>query len=107
MRIQIKPLSVNRAWQGKRYKTPEYKAYEKDVMALLRPMRVDGGKLSLRLRFGVSSKNMDIDNGVKPFVDILQKRYDFNDRNIYRLTIEKVDVAKGREFIEFDIEPMV
>jgi hypothetical protein len=24
----IKPLSVNKAWQGKRFKSPEYKSYE-------------------------------------------------------------------------------
>ena len=68
---------------------------------------MNGGKLSLRLRFGLSSKNMDVDNGVKPFVDILQKRYGFNDRYIYRLNVEKVDVKKGEEFIEFDIEPLL
>jgi len=66
-------------------------------------MQVNGGKLSLHLRFGLSSKNADIDNPVKPFVDCLQKRYGFNDRQIYRLTVEKIDVAKGQEFIEFDI----
>lgn len=107
MRIPIKALSVNRAWQGKRFKTPEYKRYERDVLKLLQPMNVNGGKLSLRLRFGLSSKNMDVDNGVKPFVDILQKKYGFNDRYIYRLTVEKVDVKKGEEFIEFDIEPLI
>ena len=107
MRIEIKPLSVNTCFQGRRFKTPEYKRYEKDVLMLLRPMKVDGGKLSLRLRFGLSSKNADIDNGVKPFVDILQKKYGFNDRYIYRLTVEKVDVDKGKEFIEFDIEPLI
>jgi len=66
-------------------------------------MQVSGGKLSLHLRFGLSSKNADIDNPVKPFVDCLQKRYRFNDRQIYRLTVEKVDVAKCQEFIEFEI----
>lgn len=104
MRIEIKPLSVNEVWQGKRFKTPKYKHYEKEVMLTLKPMQIKGGKLSLLLRFGLSSKNADIDNPVKPFVDCLQKRYGFNDRHIYKLTVEKVDVAKGQEFIEFDIK---
>ena len=33
--LMIKPLSVNEAWQGKRFKTNSYKSYEKDVMRLL------------------------------------------------------------------------
>jgi len=103
LRLQIKPLSVNQVWQGKRFKTKTYKDYEKEVLLTLKPMQVNGGKLSLHLRFGLSSKNADIDNPVKPFVDCLQKRYGFNDRQIYRLTVEKIDVAKGQEFIEFDI----
>jgi Holliday junction resolvase RusA-like endonuclease len=70
-------------------------------------MNVEGGKMSLFLRFGLSSKNADIDNPVKPFVDCLQKRYGFNDRHIYKLTVEKVDVKKGDEFIEFELKPMI
>ena len=69
-------------------------------------MKVESGKLSLSICFGLSSKNADIDNPVKPFLDILQKRYGFNDRHIYQLHVEKVDVPKGSEFIEFTIEPL-
>ena len=107
MIVKVKPLSVNQVWQGKRFKTKAYKEYEKDVLLNLKPMNVEGGKLSLFLRFGLSSKNADIDNPVKPFVDCLQKRYCFNDRHIYKLVVEKVDVAKGDEFIEFELEPLI
>lgn len=106
MRVEIKPLSVNEVWQGKRFKTVKYKHYERDVMLILKPLEVKGGKISLLLRFGLSSKNADIDNPVKPFLDILQKYYNFNDRQVYKLTIEKVDVKKGSEFVEFFIEPI-
>jgi len=105
--VKVKPLSVNQVWQGKRFKTQAYKQYEKEVLLNLKPMNVEGGKLSLFLRFGLSSKNADIDNPVKPFVDCLQKRYGFNDRHIYKLTVEKVDVKKGDEFIEFELKPMI
>lgn len=70
-------------------------------------MQVGSGKLSLSLRFGLSSKNADIDNPIKSFVDCLQVKYNFNDRQIYQLTVEKVDVPKGKEFIEFDIQPII
>ena len=106
MRLYIKPLSVNQVWQGKRFKTKAYKDYEKEVLLSLKAMQVSGGKLSLHLLFGLSSKNADVDNPVKPFIDCLQKKYLFNDRQIYRLTVEKVDVPKGQEFIEFDILPI-
>lgn len=103
-RINIKPLSVNQAWQGKRFKTPKYKSYEKAVLLSLPKLEVPEGKLSLRLAFGLSSKNADIDNPVKCFVDCLQKKYGFNDRNIYYMTIQKFDVDKGDEYIDFSIE---
>ena len=35
MRIKIKPLSVNDAWQGRRFKTDNYKKYERDLMLIL------------------------------------------------------------------------
>lgn len=107
MRIDIKPLSVNEAWQGKRFRTDKYRAYQKEIALKLKPMQVGSGKLSLSLCFGLSSKNADIDNPIKNFVDCLQVKYNFNDRQIYKLTVEKVDVPKGKEFIEFTLEPLV
>lgn len=107
MIVKVKPLSVNQVWQGKRFKTQAYKKYEKEILLNLKPIEVKSGKLSLFLRFGLSSKNADIDNPVKPFVDCLQKRYGFNDRHIYKLTVEKVDVKKGEEFIEFELKSML
>lgn len=102
-RINIKPLSVNDAWKGRRFKTDAYKRYERDVLMIMPKVSIPEGKLSVSLRFGLSSKNADVDNPVKCFVDCLQKKYGFNDRNIYRMSIEKVDVNKGQEFIGFEI----
>lgn len=41
---------------------------------------------------------------VKPFVDILQKKYLFNDKEIMVATIRKQKVEKGKEFVGFKIE---
>jgi len=106
LRLLVKPLSVNACFQGKRFKTKAYKDYEKEILLSLKPMEVKSGKLSLFLRFGLSSKNADIDNPVKPFVDCLQKRYGFNDRHIYRLEVIKEIVPKGEEFIEFELKQL-
>lgn len=106
MRVPIKPLSVNQAWQGRRFKSDAYKRYERDVLMLLRPMSIPEGYLSISLVFGFSSKSADFDNPVKPFVDCLQKKYRFNDRAIKRAEITVEEVKKGDEFIEFTIESL-
>ena len=103
MRINIKPLSVNQAFQGRRFKTPKYKAFEKELALKLKPMKVPEGKLILTVTFGLSSKNADWDNPIKAFQDIISKKYGFNDRHIYKGIVEKVDVPKGKEFIDFEL----
>ena len=105
MRIAIKPLSVNEAWCGRKFKTPEYKAYEREMLLRLRPMEIPEGKLFIRYIVGYSNSNADIDNFVKPFQDILQKKYGFNDSRIYQIYITKEIVKKGSEFVEFEILP--
>ena len=104
MRIDIKPLSVNEAWRGRRFKTPKYKAYEKAVLLLLPKFDVPEGPLFLFLEFGLSSRAADIDNPVKCFVDCLQKKYGFDDKMIYRLTVQKIIVKKGEEYIKFNVQ---
>ena len=102
MRIPIKPLSVNTAWKGKRFKTPEYKAYEQEVMLYLRPKEVPDGEFCIVLEFGISYSGFDYDNGIKPFTDILQKKYGFNDSRIVKAFVTKTKTEKGNEFIWFD-----
>ena len=103
MRLDIKPLSVNEAWRGRRFKTPEYNSYISNILLLLRPFDVPYGELELFLKFGFSSAASDFDNPVKPFVDCLQKKYGFNDKMIKRCLVEVEMVKKGSEFIEWDL----
>lgn len=103
-RIEIKPLSVNNAWKGRRFKTQSYQIYEHSVLSLLRPMTIPKGDLVLYLEWGFSSAGSDFDNPVKPFLDCLQKKYGFNDNRIVSAHIRKVKVVKGEEYIEFDIQ---
>lgn len=104
--IRIKPLSVNGAWRGRRFKTQDYKQFEQMVLLLL-PQEFEiprDGNLEIFLEFGVSSKGFDWDNAIKPFSDILQKKYQFNDNRIYKATVVKTIVKKGDEFILFSIK---
>jgi len=108
-KVDIKPLSVNNAWQGRRFKSPEYTAYEKEVLLKLQAFDLSNVKepLELSMVVGLSNTASDVDNVVKPFVDILQKKYGFNDKYIYRLIVEKKIVVKGAEFIEFYIKRLI
>ena len=101
--IKIKALSVNKAWQGRRFKTPDYKTYEQELLYLLPKRKVGRGELELYITFGVSNRASDIDNLLKPFLDCLQKKYSFNDNRIYFLEVRKEIVKKGDDFIDFDI----
>ena len=103
----MKPLSVNEVWQGKRFRTDKYKAYQEQLSYLLRPMKIPAeGYLQIELKWGFSSGNADFDNPVKPFVDCLQKQYGFNDKRIKRAIIDVENVKKGQEFIEFEIRSL-
>lgn len=96
-----KPLSVNTCWRGQRFKTPEYTRYERQIMALLPAIEIESMH-TLHIEFGLSNKASDIDNPVKPILDILQKKYGFNDRDIYELHIKKTIVTKGNEYIQIN-----
>ena len=60
----------------------------------------------MTLIVGYSNKANDIDNAVKPILDILQKKYKFNDKDVYELHVFKVMVKKGEEFWQFDVRPL-
>ena len=104
IKLNIKPLSVNECWQGKRFKTPLYKKYEQNMLLILPKFKVNiESELGIFLEFGFSSSLCDLDNPVKPLIDILQKKYGFNDKNIVKLNINKVLVKKGLEYISIKI----
>lgn len=106
MKIRIKPLSVNECWKGRRFKTDKYKAYIIEAISKLKPMVIPEGQLHLTVTMGLSSRNADWDNPIKPFQDILQLKYGFKDNRIYKATVEKIDVKKKEEFIDFKIEKL-
>ena len=103
MRIDIKALSINEAYQGRRFKTAKHKKYVKDVLSLLRPLEVPKGELTLIIQYGVSNSASDVDNLLKCLIDCLQKKYGFNDKMIRRIEAEKDLVKKGKEYIDFTL----
>lgn len=108
--VELKPLSANQCWQGRRFKTSKYKLYEKELLNLLPDgLEIPSDKnikLQVYIRWGLSSSLFDWDNGIKPFQDVLQKKYNFDDRYIYLGIVEKTIVPKGEEYIYFCIKEL-
>jgi len=104
MKIQIKPLSINEAFQGRRFKTKKYKDFEQEFLLKLKPLKLPKPFYSVYYEFGLSNVLSDWDNPVKPTQDILQQKYGFNDKNIFEALVRKVKVNKGEEYIKFEIK---
>lgn len=103
VRLQIKPLSINEAYKGKRYRTPKYDAYIKEMLFILpHDLIVPINNIKINIEFGYSSPLSDVDNGLKCFIDCLQKKYNFNDKNIIEINVRKCKALKGSEYILFN-----
>ena len=103
MKIWIKPLSVNEAFRGRKFKTKKYIEFQQEMLLKLPKMDIPEGKLEIHYKIGFSNSNSDLDNAFKQLNDCLQKKYGFNDNLIYRIIADKEIVKKGQEFIEFKI----
>jgi len=103
--LQIKPLSVNECFKGKRYRTTKYDIFIRNCLLML-PKTIlipDKKNIKLAIEFGFSSKASDIDNCCKSFIDCLVKKYKVDDRFIYEMHVFKVIAKKGEEYIKFKI----
>lgn len=104
--IPIKPLSINEAFKGRRFKTQKYDTFIKSMSILLPEITLPPAPYSIDIVLGYSSRASDIDNGLKSLLDCLVKQYDFDDREIYKMNVKKEIVKKGFEFIKFEIKSM-
>ena len=104
-KIQIKPMSINAAFKGRKFRTKEYDIFIIKCLRLL-PKEIeipDKGNIKLAVEFGFSNKASDIDNCLKTFIDCLVKKYKVDDRFIYELHVFKAIVKKDEEYIKFKI----
>lgn len=102
VKIKIKPLSVNEAWMGRRFKTPKYKAYREELEYALPDIpKFPTPPYEIWYEFGLSNKRSDYDNPIKTTQDALQDKYAFDDADIMIAHIKKVVVAKGEEYVQF------
>ena len=95
VQIPIQPLSVNKAWQGRRFKTNVYKAYEREAHILLPRKEMIGGDVEVWYEFGLKRSSFaisDVGNLEKCLSDILvQKGYIEDDRKIAVIHMQKVE----------------
>ena len=102
-RVEVKPLSVNSVWKGKRFKTDTYKDYEYKLLFMLPRIKLPEPPYEIFFWFGFSSTLSDWDNPIKPLQDVLSKKYKFNDKLIKKGGAEIELVEKGKEYFEFEI----
>jgi Holliday junction resolvase RusA-like endonuclease len=101
-RLPIKPLSVNQAFRGRKFKTPAYVKFQRDMLLLLPNVTLESIS-EVHLHFGFSSKLSDLDNAVKQSLDCIVKKYGIDDRYINKIVLTKEIVQKGNEFIDIHI----
>lgn len=101
--MKVKPLSVNECWQGRRFKTDKYKAYEKELLYTLPALKIPPPPYRIEFEFGMSNVLSDWDNPVKPLQDILQKKYNFNDKDIFEAMVKKKKVSEGAWYFSVKI----
>ena len=106
--MKVKALSANKMyWRGKRVKTKEYLDYQNEVrdemMDVIWPFGSD--PVSFWFKAGLSARQADLDNLLKPLLDTFQNVFDdFNDNKVYYLEGHKDIVPKGEEYIHIKIE---
>lgn len=93
-KIPIHALSINQAFQGRRFKTNLYKSYEREMLILLPKYKQIKGWVSVWYEFGLTNKSFgisDVGNLEKLLSDIIVKRgYIEDDRKILDLHLRKV-----------------
>ena len=107
--IPTKPLSVNQAWKGKRFKTEKYDEFTDTVDKLLlmnRKPEIPDGDLEIHFMWGLSTyKQSDYDNPIKCAQDRIANWLKIDDNRFVGGSQRKVKVSKGDEFIVFMIRP--
>ena len=108
--ICIKPISVNSCWQGRRFRTDEFKVWQNNVLFQLRKVKMIKGWVRVELVFYLKNYGMtDVDNLNKASLDCLVKKgYIEDDRKIVELYSKKIQVKdENKQGFDFLIEPII
>lgn len=100
----ISALSVNRAYKGRRFRTPDHKMYKDRLAIEFRRFKLPliDDRAFIYIKFGITDQQ-DVTNGIKMFEDALCNHIGINDRKVGMLICEKEVVKRVDRFIEFGI----
>lgn len=101
--LKVKPLTANRMWKGRRFATNEYKAWREECLWLLPNLTLPPAPYELEVHVYLESVLADLDNPIKSFIDVLQKKYGFNDRDVDVIHAYRHSVRKGNGKFVFRI----
>lgn len=106
VKIPLKPLSINEAFQGRRFKTKKCNNFCDDFLRVAPRKEKIQGIIEIEYKFYVKNhKQADYDNMIKITQDMLVKcGYIEDDRKIYKATIYKIPSID--EKIEIEIYPL-
>lgn len=103
--LRLKPLSVNKAYKGRKFRTPEHKLFKDKAHILLKNLNLEPLKPKQEFfviyKFHISA-NSDWDNCVKTVQDAICEALKTDDRYISGAYVRKIRVKRGDERIEFD-----
>jgi Holliday junction resolvase RusA-like endonuclease len=107
MRLNIKPLSINEAFQGRRFKTKKHKDFEEQVLWILKGNIQKFDKdYSMHLKFYLKNAlRCDLSNYIKVLEDcIVKSGIVKDDRFCWRMEVEKI--KSEEDYIEFEIKAL-
>ena len=107
IKLSVKPLTINLAYRGRRFKSKALVQFQKDVAWLLRGAKTIDGEVELRYKFYLQHYAItDVGNCEKTITDCLVE-YGIisDDRFVKKITMEKFKAKT--DSIEIEILPFI
>lgn len=106
--IPVKPISTNKLFQGRRFKTKDYDAFINAALYFAPKVPMVKGNIVLKCDFFVKNvERSDLDNFLKGTLDLIVKAgYIEDDRFIYKINARKFKANDENERIELRIKPL-
>lgn len=105
----LKPVSVNQAWYRNKTRSRVYMDYIEGWHHYLMGESIDSDIEIKDMRFkvvvhvGFSNRASDLDNVLKPTIDIMQQWFNFDDKQVIHLEAFKHITTKGNDYIYVEL----
>lgn len=105
--IPVSPVSVNKLYRGRRFKTEDYENFEDEVYyAIGKSKQKNAGELFVRYTFYIKNySRADTANLEKGLSDILSKLGYFENDNDIKMILMVKEKTNDKEYIEVEILP--